>query len=86
MKGAAAMLYVRGSPPLSGSGRIETEVGQWRAKQLAQEVPPDDCSLEDIQYHLHVRQLIDEGREDIRQGRVVSQEEIERDLAHWPGK
>jgi predicted transcriptional regulator len=44
---------------------------------------PDDCSLQDIQYHLYVRQMIEEGRRDVREGRVFSQEEIERDLAQW---
>lgn len=56
------------------------------AKQLAQEILnglSDDCSLEDIQYHLQVRQLIEDGRRDVREGRVHTQEEIERDLATW---
>ncbi len=59
------------------------------AKQLALEVLnalPDDCSFEDISYHLRVRQMIEEGREDLRQGRMFSQEEIERDLAQWLGR
>ena len=58
-------------------------------KQLALEVLsalPDDCSFGDIEYHLRVRQLIEEGRDDLRQGRVFSQEEIERDLAKWLGE
>ena len=58
-------------------------------KQMAREVLdvlPDDCTLDDIHYHLHVRRLIDEGREDVRQERVVSQEELERDLASWLGQ
>jgi predicted transcriptional regulator len=55
-------------------------------KQVARELLdrlPDDCSLQDIQYHLYVRQMIEEGRRDVREGRVFSQEEIERDLAQW---
>jgi predicted transcriptional regulator len=56
------------------------------AKQIAREILdglPDDCSLEDIQYHLYVRHMIEEGREDIRQGRYFTQEQIEQDLAEW---
>ena len=56
------------------------------AKQRAREILdglPDDCSLEDIQYHLYVRQMVEQGREDIREGRYHTQEEIERDLAQW---
>ena len=58
-------------------------------KQVALEllkILRDDCSFEDIGCHLHIRQLVEEGREDIRQGRVFSQEEIERDLAQWLGQ
>jgi hypothetical protein len=56
------------------------------AKQVAREVLdrlPEDCSLDDIQYHLYVRQLIEEGRREIREGHYITQEQIERDLAQW---
>jgi hypothetical protein len=55
-------------------------------KQLAREVLdslPDDCSLQEIQYRLYVRQLVEEGREDVRTGRVVSDQQIEQDLERW---
>jgi predicted transcriptional regulator len=55
-------------------------------KQLAREVLdslPDDCSLQEIQYRLYVRQLVEEGREDVRTGRVVSHQQIEQDLERW---
>lgn len=44
---------------------------------------PDDCSLEDVQYHLYVRQKIELSLADARQGHVVAQEEAERRLARW---
>ena len=44
---------------------------------------PEDRSLEDIQYHLYVRQTIDKGRREIREGHCLTQEQIERDLAQW---
>ena len=56
------------------------------AKQLAREILdslPDDCSLQEIQYRLYVRQMVEEGREDVRRGNVVSQQDIERDLDRW---
>jgi predicted transcriptional regulator len=59
------------------------------AKQVARELLdrlPEDCSLEDIQYHLYVRQMIEEGRREIREGHYVTQEQIERHLAEWLGK
>ena len=44
---------------------------------------PDDCSLEDIQYHLYVLEKIRRGLEDVEQGRTVSQEEAEQRLSRW---
>ena len=58
-------------------------------KQVAREILeslPDDCSLEEIQYRLYVRQMVEEGRHDVRKGNVVSQEEIEQDLERWLAK
>jgi predicted transcriptional regulator len=44
---------------------------------------PDDCTLEEIQYHLYVCEKIERGLRDIEAGRVVSQEEAERQLDQW---
>jgi len=44
---------------------------------------PDEASLEDIQYHLYVLQRVQRGREDVKAGRVVPQDEVERRLAKW---
>ena len=44
---------------------------------------PDDASLEDIQYHIYVRQKIQNGRQAVRDGRFVAPEEVERRLARW---
>jgi predicted transcriptional regulator len=47
---------------------------------------PDDATLEDIQYRIYVRQAIAAGLRDIDQGRVVSQEEVERRMSRWTEK
>jgi predicted transcriptional regulator len=44
---------------------------------------PDDCSIEEIQYHLYVIQKVEKGLSDIDAGRVISQEEAERRVAGW---
>ncbi len=44
---------------------------------------PDDCSLEDIQYHLYVRQKVERGLQEVESGKVLSQEEVERRLEKW---
>ena len=47
---------------------------------------PDDASLEDIQYHIHVREKIERGFNDIKEGRVLSQEEVEQRMSKWIGR
>ena len=47
---------------------------------------PEDASLEDIQYHIYVRQKIEQGLEDAAAGRVISHEEVQRRLAKWLSK
>ncbi len=44
---------------------------------------PDDCSLEDIQYHLYVLQKIERGLKDVEDGRVYTQGEVEKRMAKW---
>ena len=47
---------------------------------------PDDATLEDIQYHIYVREKIERGLEDVREGRVLSQEEGESRMRKWTGE
>ena len=44
---------------------------------------PEDASLEDIQYHIYVRQNIDHGLADAEAGRTLSEEEFDRRMAKW---
>ena len=44
---------------------------------------PDDCTLEDIQYHLYVREKVERGIQAINEGRIVSQEEAEKRIKGW---
>ena len=44
---------------------------------------PEDASLEDIQYHIYVRQKIQKGLEAADEGKLISQEEAERRMARW---
>jgi hypothetical protein len=47
---------------------------------------PEDCSLEDIQYHLYVLEKVRHGLEDARARGTVSQEDAEARLNRWLGK
>jgi hypothetical protein len=44
---------------------------------------PDDCSLEDVQYHLYVLEKVRRGLEDARVNGTLSQEELEARLSKW---
>lgn len=37
---------------------------------------PDDCSLEDVLYHLYVQQKVAAGLEDVAAGRTMSHEQV----------
>ncbi len=37
---------------------------------------PDDCSFEDVQYHLYVLQKIERGLKDAEEGKTYTQEEV----------
>ena len=47
---------------------------------------PDDCSLEDVQYHLYVVEKIHRGIERAEKEGVLSQDEAERKLNKWTSK
>lgn len=44
---------------------------------------PDDCSLEDIQYHLYVIEKVRNGLEVADSHGTLSQEEVERRSSKW---
>ena len=44
---------------------------------------PDNCSLEEIQYHLYVLDKVKRGLDEARQQGAVSQEEAEKRLSRW---
>ncbi len=47
---------------------------------------PDDCSLEDVHYHLYVVEKIHRGIERAEKEGVFSQDEVERKLDKWVSK
>lgn len=44
---------------------------------------PEDCSVEDVQYHLYVLEKVRRGLEDARTNGGLSQEEVEGRLSKW---
>ena len=41
---------------------------------------PDDCSLEDVQYHLYVLDAVQQGLDDADAGRVMSHDQLKAEL------
>jgi predicted transcriptional regulator len=44
---------------------------------------PDDASLEDIQYHIYVRQKVQKGLNAAREGRTLTHQEVVRRRSRW---
>jgi hypothetical protein len=44
---------------------------------------PEDCSMEDIQYHIYILQKIGRGLQQADQGRVLSAEAVEKRMKKW---
>ena len=47
---------------------------------------PDDCSLEDVRYHLYVVEKIHRGIERAEKEGTMSQDETERNFRKWTSK
>jgi hypothetical protein len=44
---------------------------------------PEDATLEDIQYHLYVRQKIEQSVGEADSGKVMSNDEVEERMKKW---
>ncbi|MES2162170.1 MAG: hypothetical protein V4476_13515 [Pseudomonadota bacterium] len=44
---------------------------------------PDDCSLDDIQYHLYVLAKIEKSDDRVKAEGTLSQEDVKRRLSKW---
>jgi hypothetical protein len=73
------------TPPPAAATTARTPATR-NAKQAVTELLrqlPDDCTLEDIQYHLYVMEKAERGREDIAQGRGYLNNEAKQRLDRW---
>jgi len=41
---------------------------------------PDDCSMDEVLYHLYVLRAIERGQADVAAGRTLSHEDVEEEL------
>ena len=56
--------------------------GKQKVESLLHKLP-DNCSLEDIQYHLYVLETVQRGLDEARFSRTLSQDEAEKRLGKW---
>jgi predicted transcriptional regulator len=59
------------------------------AKQAVRDILrqlPEDCTLEDVQYQLYVRQKLEKSRAAAAQGRLLPHEEVKKRLSKWLAK
>jgi len=55
---------------------------KYEMQSLLQKLP-DDCTFEDVQYHLYVIEKVRKGIERAESEGVVSQEDVETRLSKW---
>jgi hypothetical protein len=44
---------------------------------------PAECTMEDIHYHLYVREKINRALSNLNDGKTLTQEEAERHMSEW---
>jgi hypothetical protein len=59
-----------------------TMTGKQQVASLLHKLP-NNCSLEDIQYHLYVLEKVQRGLDEARTSGTLSQEEAEKRLGKW---
>jgi len=47
------------------------------------DVLPTDATFEDIQYHIYVREKIERGLQEMAEGKIVPEEEMEKLFEQW---
>ena len=47
---------------------------------------PDEIDIDEIIYRLYLRQKLESAEKDVREGRVVSHEEVVKETSKWFGK
>jgi len=56
------------------------------AKEVIQDIlnkAPSDVSYEEVMYQIYLREKIERGIQDVREGRIVPEQEVEARLSRW---
>ncbi len=61
---------------------MQTQTAKEEALEAIQQLP-DNVNFEEIVYRLHVISKVNQGIKDVEAGRVISHEELKRDIEKW---
>lgn len=61
---------------------MQTQTAKEEALEAIQQLP-DNVNFEEIVYRLHVISKVHQGIKDVEAGRVISHEELKRDIEKW---
>lgn len=73
---------LRFAPQARGLESNDMKSAKHEVKKMLDRIP-SASTFEDIQYHIYVREKIENGLRDVREGRVLSQKEAEKRLSKW---
>lgn len=62
--------------------RVESKSDKQMVVELLQGLP-DDCTLEDVQYHLYVMQVIQRRTQQADAGDFIPHEDVKKRLSKW---
>ena len=61
---------------------IKMETAKHEVMELIKRLP-DNSTFEEIQYHLYVRQKVQQGLNDVERGNITTQDEVEKRMEKW---
>ncbi|HET9135570.1 MAG TPA: hypothetical protein VFO76_02945 [Candidatus Kapabacteria bacterium] len=64
---------------------MDTPIIKEEAKQLIDQLP-EEATLDDIEYHLYVRQKIERSQNVVEGGKFITHEDALKQFREWGGK
>ena len=62
--------------------RIYMMIAKQKVFELIEDLP-DELDIDEIMYRLYVRQKLETAEKDVREGRIISHEEVVRETSKW---
>ena len=78
MKGIGGIIYNN----LQGG---DMTIAKQQVLELLKELP-EEVDVDDIIYRLYLRQKLEASEKDVREGNVVSHEEVLKETSKWPNR